>query len=249
MNWRRSTLAALALAGCGRRAAPATGDGGPPGAELAIPAALDDRALAPINVGRAPVDLWPQCERGDVASIDARARNGTFVHGDCAHREHYSFRLVRRDAQVAAELRRRDDGAVVAAIPEVAEISLESVAAAAAAARPPAPLHLEIEGRAAVDVPAATLYDDEEDDGQRMLGGRLGRILSAAGVDPARVATITVHAADGDYVLEPAWLTSRQHDLRIRHNQRGLLRFSHRRDDVEVARRTGVTSLHVRPAP
>ena len=246
MSWRRLALVAVALAGCGRRAPPAPRDGGPAGTEIGIPAAIDDRAISPITVGEAPIDLWTLCERGDVASIEARAGNGAFVHGDCAHRDHYSFRLVRRGAQVAAELQRRAGEAIVASTPEVAEIELESVAAATAAAQPPAPLHVEIEGRAAVDVPATTLYD--EADGQRMLGGRLGRILSAAGVDPAHTAAITLHAADGDYVIEPAWLTSPHHDLRIRHNRRGLLRFSHRRDDVQVARRTGVTSIDVRPA-
>lgn len=253
MPWRRATLVALALAGCGRRAPPATRDGGPPGTAIAIPAALDERAIAPITVGAAPVDLWALCERGDVASIDVRAGNGAFVHGDCAHRDAYSLRLVQRDAHVLAELRRRAGDAVVAATADVAEIALESVAAAAAAAQPPAPLHVVIDGRPAADIPAATLYD--EDDGQRRLGGRLGRILSAAGVDPAHAAAITLHAADGDYAVDPAWLTSSHHDLRIRHNRRGLLRFSHQRDDVEVARRTGVTSIDVRldsgsgPAP
>ena len=104
MPWRRPALVALALAGCGRRAPPAPRDGGPPGTEIGIHAAIDDRAMAPITVGEAPIDLWTLCERGDVASIEARAGNGAFVHGDCAHRDHYSFRLVRRGAQVAAEL-------------------------------------------------------------------------------------------------------------------------------------------------
>lgn len=246
MPWRRPALVALALAGCGRRAPPAARDGGPPVTVITIPAELDDHAIAPITVGDAPVDLWTQCERGDVASIDVRAGDGSFVHGDCAHRDDYTLRLVPRDARVAAELRRRVGDALVATTPAVAEIELVSVAAAAAAAQPPAPLHVVIEGRAAVDVPAAALYD--EDDGQRTLGGRLGRILSAAGVDPAHVAALTLHAADGDYAIDPAWLTSPHHDLRIRHNRRGQLRFNHQRDDVQVARRTGVTSIDVRPA-
>lgn len=72
--------------GCGHRAPPAARDDGPAGTEIAIPTELDDRAIAAITVGAAPVDLWARCDRGDVASIDVRAATGAFVHGDCAHR-------------------------------------------------------------------------------------------------------------------------------------------------------------------
>ena len=254
-----ATALTVALAACGRDAAP-TPAVAPPSHDLEV---RGGDTAAPVRVeAGTPRDLWSLCDPAGVVAVAAVA-GGQRVLGSCADRAGRSL-TARLDATGAVVVELRRGGATGPLVATISGVDhLELGAAPPTAAVVVAPLPISLDGRGLAPLPptdddAATMTSDAPSDPdssrQKVDGGqhhRLGRslreALAAAGIDVATLTAVRmVTGAGAPPPLDAAWWRDATHDVRLRTNRRGQWRASLIDAHGETAKIADVTAIDLR---
>lgn len=219
-------LAVVACTSGDPASAPAPASNTTSATSIDVPVRVDGRPAPALVVAAAPVDLFAQCARSPHATIIARAARGTYVQGLCDQRATYALTLDNLGGIATVRLWSASEGArtVVARADHVVAIELVVAPAPDSALR--AGLTIIVPGR-----PDTALSGDEIDaltpTQQHQAGVPLAALLAAAKIHVPTGAHLTVVAQDERIEVDAAWLRDPAHQVRLKHNRQGLLRFDH----------------------